>query len=107
MKTKSRKIKAFKRKAEIALNKVLIQTYAEGFDFTIFCIGYIGMGYLMARYVFLRHGLEYFTFVLITCPFAHYILKSFKKEEKHKNEKIRRRLSEENERLEEQEKEKG
>ncbi len=107
MKTKSRKIKGFKRKAEIALNKVLIQTYTEGFDFTIFGIGYIGMGYLMARYVFLRYGLEYFIFVLITCPFAHYMLMSFKKKEKLKNEKIRRRLSGENEKLAEQEEEKG
>ncbi len=61
----NRKIKAFERKVAITINLVLIHIYTEGFNFTLFCIGFFGMTFLMAKYIFFRNSLEYFNFMLI------------------------------------------
>ena len=99
MKANSRKMKVFERKTLIILHRVLIGMYTEGFNFTIFCIGFMGMAFVMAKYVFVRNGLEYLNFMLIICPLAHYIMRSLKKKEKLKDEKMRRELTEEIEKL--------
>ena len=105
MKTRQSKKKKFERKAEIVVNRILIHMYTDGFDFTAYCIGFIGMAFLMAKYVFVRNSLEYFNFMLIICPLAFYIMRSLKKGEQLKNEKMRRELAEEIEKLESQDKE--
>jgi len=92
-------MKEFKRKSTILINRVLIGTCSESFEFIAFCIGFIGIAFLVAKFVFVRYAIEYFDCMLIICPVAYYFTYRYKTEKKIKNEKMRRELLEENEKL--------
>ena len=74
--------------------------FTAGFDFICFCIGYLGMAFFMANFVFTDNPLTYFDFMLVTCPLTHYFLYRNKIEnDEQKNIINCRELKEEIERL--------
>lgn len=86
MKKKNRKTKEFKRKTTILINRVLISTCSESFEFIAFCIGFIGIAFLVVKFVFVRYAIEYFDSMLIICPAAYYFTYRHKTGKKIKNE---------------------